>query len=164
MSGDTIALAVAAVLLAAAVLSAVRRRASGRRRLAAGLRSVDPGIRIAALEEVDHDGVAAHAPQLLRHLDTERDPAVLDAIERLVRRDQWEPVVHRAQAALRAWADERTEPAPRPVPFDGTVLAELDDILGARARVVTITRGGERLVVLRGDGAVDRPSGKRWRR
>jgi hypothetical protein len=148
---ELIGVAVAVALAATAIALALVRRERRRERLAAGLRSESPHERLESLAEVERDGVAAHAERLLDQVRTERDPAVLAELARLVRRDQWEPIGRPAQADLRAWLAEFDAQRTPPVALGGTALEELDAALGERVRRVTVTTGEERLTIIRDD-------------
>jgi hypothetical protein len=116
----------------------------------------DRSRRLAALDTVEREGVALHAPALYRVTQTDTDGELLDAIATLVRRSLWEPDQTAELLRLRRWATERPERPQRvPAPVDeprSDLVTRLETALGERL-VGARLRSGEVVI-----DALERPT------
>jgi hypothetical protein len=134
-----VAAAIAATLLVWVGLR--HRAASARDRVIEGLRQPDPVARLAALGQIEREGVATHASALVAQLVYERDALVLARLRELVRNSQWEPTSSESVLALRQWAvggaaavaprhPRADAPAPRSTAGPSGQVRELSTALG----------------------------------
>ena len=98
-----------------------------RRRLISLLGSADPATRAATLTILVAEGIERFAPALLHMAQTEKDPAVLNAMAEAVSRTQAMPARTPTMISLRLWAATRQGAAASPaipasIPIEGVVI------------------------------------------
>lgn len=81
--------------------------AAGRVRLAQALTAPDAATRTSAIEIAASHGLDRHARALLKVVEADADPHVLDALAHAVVRNTWEPADNPRTVELRLWAERR---------------------------------------------------------
>jgi carbamoyl-phosphate synthase large subunit len=116
-----------AALLGGAVTWRLTTRRGARATLRTALASANPASRIAALNIVASEGVAAYVDLLRQRAAVESDPEVRRTLAEVIARSQWEPVDDQALVELRLWAHRLLNSAPTPTLSDFAGRSRQDD-------------------------------------